>query len=196
MLVPRNIPVVDQVVIRSIQLAVDAHIRRHHLPKSDRDDLVQEVALHLIQQSSGFNPLVGAWSTYVKCVVKSKLASLRRAARSARHGRHGNTKSLNQKARDLDGRASEFGDLVPEGASPACKSRQLRPATRLSDMNCDVNSVVRTLAPELRILCETLMEEPNISEASLSLEVSRSTTYRRIETIRQTMVYHEFHQYL
>jgi DNA-directed RNA polymerase specialized sigma24 family protein len=76
MSVPRNIPVVDQVVIRTIQLAVNTHIRRHNLPKSDRDDLVQEIALHLIQQSSGFNPMVGAWSTYVKCVVKSKLASL------------------------------------------------------------------------------------------------------------------------
>jgi len=52
MLVPRNIPVVDQVVLRSIQLAVDAHLRRHNLPKSDRDDLIQEVALHLLHQSS------------------------------------------------------------------------------------------------------------------------------------------------
>lgn len=196
MLVPRNTPVVDQVAIRSIQLAVDAHLRRHNLPKSERDDLVQEVALHLIQQSSGFNPMVGAWSTYIKCVVKSKLASLRRAARSARHSRHGNTMSLNQKARDIDGRTSELGDLVQEGASPSCKSQQLRPATLLSDMNCDVETVVRTLAPELRIVCEALMEEPNISETSHSLQVSRSTTYRRIETIRQTMVFHEFHLYL
>jgi len=76
MLVPRNIPVVDQVVLRSIQLAVDAHLRRHNLPKSDRDDLIQEVALHLLHQSSGFDPMVGASSTYVKCVVKSKLATL------------------------------------------------------------------------------------------------------------------------
>lgn len=194
--VPRNIPVVDHVVIRSIELAVGTHLRRHNLPKSNRDDLVQEIALHLLQHSSGFNPTVGAWSTYVKCVVKSKLSSLRRAARSARHSKHGSTKSLNEKARDLDGRTSEMGDLVQEGSSPACKSRQLKPATQLSDINSDVNSVVRTFTPELRMICETLMEEQNISEASQSLEVSRSTTYRRIETIRQTMVHHEFHQYL
>jgi len=62
-------------------------------------------------------------------------------------------------------------------------------------MTCDVRSVLQTLAPGLRILCETLMEEPNISEASLSLEVSRSTTYRRIETIRETMLHHEFQRY-
>lgn len=196
MLVPKNVPVVDQVVIRSIQLAVDAHLRRHSLPKSERDDLVQEVVLHLLQQLSSFDPMVGAWSTYVKCVVKSKLASLRRTARSLRHRKHGNTQSLNQTALDRDGRTSELGDMVQEGMSPACKSRDLRPATCRCDMNNDVNSVLQTLAPELRTLCEALMNEPNISEASHSMEVSRSTAYRRIETIRQTMVRHEFHQYL
>jgi DNA-directed RNA polymerase specialized sigma24 family protein len=132
MLVPCNVPVIDQVVMRSIQLAVDSYLRRSIHPQSDRDDLVQEVALHLLQQASGFNPMVGAWSTYVKCVVKSKLASLRRTARSSRHSQQATTLSLNQKTRDQEGRSGELGDFVMDGSSPACRNRDARSATILS----------------------------------------------------------------
>lgn len=80
MLVPRNVPIVDKVALRSIHVGVNAFIRKFNLPKADRDDLVQDVALHLIQQAENFNPTVGAWSTFVKCVIRSKLASIRRAS--------------------------------------------------------------------------------------------------------------------
>lgn len=195
MLVPRSTPVVDYVAIRSIQLAVDRHIRRFNLPKDDSDDLVQEVALHLLQRTSDFNPSIGAWSTFVKCVVRSKLASIRRNAISGMQSKHGRTKSLNLKACDQDGRPAELGDLVQEGSSPVCKSRRSRSDICSSDMTCDVKVALQKLAPDLRSLCQALMEDSNISEASDSLQVSRSTVYRRIVTIRETFVEHEIHRY-
>ncbi len=60
MLVPRNAPIVDKVALRSIHIAVNAFIRKFNLPKGDRDDLIQDVALHLIQKVESFDPTVGS----------------------------------------------------------------------------------------------------------------------------------------
>ena len=196
MLVPRYVPIVDHVALRSIQVAVNEFLRRYSLPKADRDDLIQDVSLHLIQQAENFNPSVGAWSTFVKCVVRSKLASIRRASRTRKHRKHAKTASLNAKTRDQDGRATEIGDLFEEGASSSRKYQKIRSAQSHSELRTDVRMVVCKLKPELRAICREFLSERNITEASEELEQARATTYRRIERIQETMTEYEIHQYL
>jgi len=196
MLVPRYVPIVDHVALRSIQVAVNEFIRRYSLPKADRDDLIQDVSLHLIQQAENFNPSVGAWSTFVKCVVRSKLASIRRASRTRKHRKNAKTVSLNTKTRDQDGRTTEIGDLFEEGASSSRKYQKIRSAQSHSELRTDVRIVVRKLKPELRAICREFLSERNITEASEELEQARATTYRRIERIQETMTEYEIHQYL
>ena len=196
MLVPRNVPIVDQVALRSIQVAVNAFIRKYRLSKSERDDLIQDVSLHLIQQAQNFNPSVGAWSTFVKCVVRSKLASIRRASGTRNHRKESRTVSLNQKTRDRDGRMAEMGDLVEEGASTAKKLRKIRTAQSLSELKTDVHIVVARMKPELSSLCQELLADRNLIEASEVLHLSRTTVYRRREILHETLTEQELHRYL
>lgn len=196
MLVPRNVPIVDQVALRSINVGVNAFIRKFNLPKADRDDLIQDIALHLIQQAGNFNPSVGAWSTFVKCVIRSKLASIRRASKTKKNRKFTKTVSLNEKTRDQDGRTAEFGSLVEEGASTSRKLRKIRSAQSYSELKLDVHIVVRKLKPELRAICKEFLSERNITEASEELDQARATTYRRIERIHEAMTEYEIHQYL
>ena len=196
MLVPRNVPIVDQVALRSINVGVNAFIRKFNLPKADSDDLIQDIALHLIQQAGNFNPSVGAWSTFVKCVIRSKLASIRRASKTIKNRKFAKAVSLNEKTRDQDGRTAEFGSLVEEGASTSRKFRKIRSAQSYSELKLDVHIVVRKLKPELRAICKEFLSERNITEASEELDQARATTYRRIERIHEAMTEYEIHQYL
>ena len=196
MLVPRNVPIVDQVALRSIQVAVNAFIRKYSLPKSDRDDLIQDVSLHLIQQAQNFNPSVGAWSTFVKCVIRSKLSTIRRASHTRKHRKDSRTVSLNQKTFDRDGRTAEMGDLVEEGASTAKKLRKVRTAQSLSELKTDVHIVVASMKPELSSICKELLADRNLTEASEVLHLSRTTIYRRLEIIHETLSEQELHRYL
>jgi len=196
MLVPRNVPIVDEVALRSIHVGVNAFIRKFNLPIVDRDDLIQDVALHLIQQAENFNPTVGAWSTFVKCVIRSKLASIRRASKTKKNRKFTRTVSLNEKTRDQDGRTAEFGSLVEEGESTSRKLRKIRSTQSHSELKLDVHIVVRKLKPELRAICKEFLSERNITEASEELEQARATTHRRIKRIHETMTEYEIHQYL
>ena len=196
MLVPRNVPIVDQVALRSIQVAVNAFIHKYSLPKSDREDLIQDVSLHLIQQAQNFNPSVGAWSTFVKCVVRSKFATIRRSSRTRKHRKQSRTVSLNQKTRDKDGRTAEMGDLIEPGASTAKKLRKIRTAQSLSELKTDVHTVVGRMKPELNSICQELLADRSLTEVSEVLHLSRSTTYRRLEIIHETLIEQELHRYL
>lgn len=195
MLVPRHVPIVDQVALRSIQVAVNAFIRKYNLPKSDREDLVQEVSLHLIQQAQNFNPSVGAWSTYVKCVVRSKLASIRRATRTKKYRKQSKTVSLNQKTRDQDGRTAEMGDLFEEGASTSRKFRKIRTAQSLVELRTDIHIVVGKMKPEFGSICREMLANRSVGEAADILHVSRTTAYRRLESLNETLIEQELHRY-
>jgi len=181
MLVPRNVPIVDQVALRSINVGVNAFIRKFNLPKADSDDLIQDIALHLIQQAGNFNPSVGAWSTFVKCVIRSKLASIRRASKTIKNRKFAKAVSLNEKTRDQDGRTAEFGSLVEEGASTSRKLRKIRSAQSYSELKLDIHIVVRKLKPELRASGRSLRHGVPSDDEGL-LRTSRAA--RRANSVR------------
>jgi RNA polymerase sigma factor (sigma-70 family) len=196
MLSPKHIPIVDQIALRSIRHAVNAHIRRFDLPIADREDLIQEIALHLIERCCSFDPTLGAWATFVKCVVRNKLRSIQRAARSTKESSDHTTVSLNQRMRDCEGRATELGDLVQEGATPGQRNQAPRSALTKSDLKGDVGKSIERLEPELRAVCISLLQDRSIAEVAEELHVSRSTTYRRLEIIRESFTQYEIHRYL
>ncbi len=196
MLVPRKVPIVDKGALRSIHVAVNAFIRKFNLPKGDRDDLIQEVALHLIQKVESFDPTVGAWSTFVKCVIRSKLASIRRVSKTKRNRKFAKAVSLNEKARDQDGRTAELGSLFEEGELTSRKLRKFRSAQSYCELKFDLHIVVRKLKPEWRAICEQILSSRNITETSERLKQARATTHRRLEQMVETMTEYEIHRHL
>ena len=196
MLVPRNVPIVDKVALRSIHIAVNAFIRKFNLPKGDRDDLIQDVALHLIQKVESFDPTVGAWSTFVKCVIRSKLAPIRRASKTRKNRKFAKAVSLNEKTRDQDGRTAELGSLFEEESTISKKIRKFRSAQSYCELKLDLHIVVRTLKPEWRAICEQILSSRNITETSEKLQQARATTHRRLEQMVETMTEYEIHRHL
>jgi RNA polymerase sigma factor (sigma-70 family) len=196
MLVPRPRQIVDQVALHSIRHAVNAHCRRFNLGLADRDDLIQEVTLHLLERCDDFNPCIGAWSTFVKSVVRNKLRSVCRATRSGKHSKVQSTLSLQSRKRDKNGRTSELGNLVPEGSSPLQQLQSRRSEQSRSELQADVQIAVAVLPTEQRAVCDSFLEHQGLTAVTESLVISRSTAYRRMDAIRKLFTQLDVHQYI
>lgn len=66
----------DEFTIRFIRSKVRQLIGRAGLTEADRDDLLQEFALDLIQRRQQFDPRFGTWEAFVVVVCENRLATI------------------------------------------------------------------------------------------------------------------------
>lgn len=181
MLVPRHSPTIDADTLRSIRHIVDQYIRRTQHASVDRDDLVQDLALHLLQRSANYNSKLGAWSTFVKCVVRNKLRSIHQ--KLLNESSESPTISLHMPLRDHEGKSSNLADQIPENSSPTQRFRQSRTVEETFESHFDLKLAIETLDARHREVCDRLLREESSEEIRSHLHISERTYYRRVQSV-------------
>ena len=60
----------------SIRVAAQGLVGRYGYTRSDLEDIVQDLALHVLERLGEYDPGRGAWSTFLKRVVRNKIGHL------------------------------------------------------------------------------------------------------------------------
>jgi RNA polymerase sigma factor (sigma-70 family) len=142
----------------------------------DREDIEQELALHLWQALRNFNPEAGSPGAFVATVLARAGHSLLRRRNSRKRGKGHVHCSLTNEYEDPEGNImGDQTDLVLCDAD--------RPHEIAFDLAHDVDVVLAQLPPHLRQLAEDLKRQ-KVSEIARRTGVSRSTIYTRIAELR------------
>ena len=139
-------------------------VRAARIPHYEREDLEQDLTLHLLRRERSYDPTRGSWSTFARCVIERKASSLLASARTARRGR--SDELVDQ-------------DLYLWATRHAAPSLE-----NLTSLRVDVRRAVEALDPQDRELARSLMDE-RVIEVSRRTGIPRSTLYGRIARIRK-----------
>lgn len=190
MLIPRHIPALDDATLRAIATAAAIFLRKvpsYHL-NMDRDDLVQELTLYVISKMDAYDPTLGAWHTFVNCIVKRKLASIRRSLKSPNNRMNFEARSFEQCDEELRDLNREYVRSAEEAVSPRRSSEERRSDADVWETKIDIETLIVELDPGLRDLCKQLMQIRSRTEACKIVGLSRSTLYRRLHKVKHIFI--------
>jgi len=173
----------DDRALKLIRERVKRLIGRHGFTASDRDDLEQDMALHLLECLRRQQQPIDAPEGFFRKVIADYAVTLVRR-RKAEKRDHRRLSSLHDKVLDEDGEYVERARVIPEDHT---QSRlQTAPRSRLEDVELvhDVAAVLAKLPPDLRDLCERLKHH-SITEVARQLGVPRTTLHDAIRRLRQ-----------
>ena len=173
--------VTDKFVTHFIYRTAKALVNEGTFPRSDEEDIAQELHMALIAQAKNFNPDKARWSTFVKNVVRNTAVSLRRRQRAQR--RKSDMCSLNVLIEGADGELVELGATVSEEEHRTGTGQDFISHAEQVDAALDVQDVLESLPAELREICQRLKYH-TATEVRRELGISRTTMRRRMETLR------------
>ena len=169
---------------RLITIKAKQLIRKSGFRDADRDDLEQELVLHLLKQADRFDPRRAGIRTFIDRVVDARVAEI------LRH-RHRQKRAPGYTAQSLDANAADDlagGSFISESITEADQRRRLGQssceAQEHQDNTMDVADAVAQLSPELRALCQHLMGGTSASVAR-DLGISRRQVRKGVERIRE-----------
>lgn len=162
---------------RFIRYKVGRLVMRATIRRSDRDDLEQDIKLHLVRRFAQFDPALAHWNTFVVTVVERYILTflvMRRRRRQLRFA------SLEAFARadlesDDEGRAMALGEQESD-----CGSHD--PMLQL-DLVLDVQHILARLPERVQHLCRRLMSN-SLAEVARQMQVPRTTLRGHILLLR------------
>lgn len=158
-------------------------IRRLGFKASEREDIEQEIMLHLLQNLHSYDPARGTMKTFIVCVVQSKVRSMIRA-RIRHHGAMRDPVfSLNEKVIDDYGCIFERAESMDREEYLIHAGLLRRPAFEQRELCVDVERLICTLPPELQQICE-LLKTRNVTQISKRTGASRQHIYAAIRKLR------------
>ena len=135
-------------------------VRRTEFTACEADDLEQELTLRILTQLDRFDPARSSINTFFARVVNSAVAMLiRERGRIKRHGGDGvQIESLEKMVDKADGSPAPLWETVSDQDSH--RRHHSRPLTAIDALQqqLDVSTVLNQLPPELRRICEQLMD--------------------------------------
>ena len=149
---------------------------RYSLSEHDRDDLYQDIYRKVFAERKKFDPLRGSSiSTFLHNKVDWALAEWKRS-----RGKKKNMKlvlSLDIPFEDPGiGEAESDGESAIERVESESASR----AWKLAELEYDVAAVMEKLSPELRRICELLMQGNAFTEVNRTIGCSRRHLYTHV----------------
>lgn len=151
---------------------------------SEREDLIQELTLALVERTPKFDPDRAKWSTFVKTVVRRRAISLRRRQNAACRSDGREVASLDAWIDDEDGQVISLANYIREDQSLVYLAEDHRSDEERADLEFDVDAVASTLSPELQDLCRRLKRQSQ-AEIARDLAIPRTTLVRRIRKLRE-----------
>lgn len=175
--------VTDKFTTRLIRRKADELVAEGTFPPSEREDVIQNMTLTLLEQSANFDPQRAKWSTYVKETVHRIAVSLRRREDAeCRRGRR-DVASLSVLIPDEDGQLVELGATVSEAEYDAGLGRQRPSHTDAIDLTLDTQAVIDRLPENLREIAQRLKHQ-TVSQVAREMSIPRTTLLHHISKIR------------
>ena len=157
--------------------------RKDTFSPTDREDVEQELWLHLCQRLPQFNPAKGTIYAFVVTILERRTATLlRRYEAPKRDSRRCSSLSKNLGAGPA-GQVELAATLTAEAADRRL-GRASRPAQQRLDAADDVAVVVAQLTPELRAVCEATQLGTRTAAAQ-ALGLPRTTFSARLVKLRR-----------
>lgn len=174
----------DDYAITSIKLKVRQLIKRCGFDASDREDMEQELALHLFQHLQKYDPERGTMKTFIICVVENKARIMIRVRNRRIKNLDFPLFSLNEEIPEEDG----FGVMqrveAIDGEDYLLRTGLLsRPTMELLEMRVDIERILDTLPQSLQEICERLKTQ-TVTQIAAETGASRQQVYERIRKLR------------
>ena len=149
---------------------------RYSLSEHDRDDLYQDIYRKVFAERKKFDPLRGSSiSTFLHNKVDWALAEWKRSRGKKKNMRL--VLSLDIPLEDLGiGEAESDGESVIDRVESESASR----AWKHAELEHDVAAVMEKLSPELRRICELLMQGNAFTEINRTIGCSRRHLYTHV----------------
>jgi RNA polymerase sigma-70 factor (ECF subfamily) len=173
----------DDRALKLIRERVKRLIGRHGFTASDRDDLEQDMALHLLECLRRQQQPIDAPEGFFRKVIADYAVTLVRR-RKAEKRDHRRLSSLHDKVLDEDGEYVERARVIPEDHVQTRLHTASRSRLDEVELVDDVAAVLAKLPPDLRDLCERLKHH-SITEVARQLGVPRTTLHDAIRRLRQ-----------
>jgi RNA polymerase sigma-70 factor (ECF subfamily) len=139
----------DDDVARLIKSKSQRLSRRGGFTPSDREDIEQELRLHLWRQASKFNPSITTWEKWVSFILDKRCVSILRQHAAEQRSRKREDCSLNDPVLDADHR------LVDRHQTTAEAARDFR---WLMDLRVDIEGLRKHLSDDAWLLLRGLVE--------------------------------------
>jgi RNA polymerase sigma factor (sigma-70 family) len=164
-------PQIDEPTAKIVRTCVVRAVQTGMAHANDQDDLVQRILIVLMRRMDSFDSHRASWSTFVRVVTQRELrVALRRS---------------NPTIRVVDCSEVQFEQI---------ESKEIMwLSTELSEA---VQVAMGQLPDELRQLCESFLQDPDIRSVSTHFSMSRTTLYRRFASMRRVFRDSSMHEYL
>ncbi len=161
-------------------------VRRPEFTVCEAEDLEQELTLRILVQLDRFDPTRSSINTFFARVVNSAVAMLiRERGRIKRNGGEGvQIESLEKMVELADGSPAPLWATISD--QDAHRRHQSRPLTEeeATQLRMDIESVLKQLPPELRRICEQLMDGSQTNSRQAS-QLSRRKYQAAMSLIRE-----------
>ena len=151
--------------------------------ESDRDDLEQEMILDLLLRFPKYDSNKAQRNTFVAHIVKNKAVSILNERKVGKRDWHLCTASLNDRRITDDGENTERLEGYDMDEYLRQTGQLSRPPSERLELLIELRSIIPSLPPELRDLCERL-QAMSVSELSRDTGIPRGTLYDRIKELR------------
>ena len=178
--------VTDTFVTHYVRRTANALVEEGTFPRSDLEDVSQELQLALLEQIDNFDPAKSRWSTFAKNVIRMSAISLRRRQRAQCRQGHCELSSLNVTVEDGDGDVVELGATVSEEEHRTGSGQDFISHTDQADQASDLQQVLATVPEDLREIAERLQFHTP-TEVRRELGISRTTMQRRLAALRERL---------
>lgn len=170
--------------IQHIKHKVRQLIKRCRFNASDRDDLEQEIALHLFQHLREHDPERGTMKTFIVCVVQSKVRTMIRVRNKRSESITSSPFSLNEEIPEEDGGGvMQRMEAIDREDYLLGAGLLSRPVLEMLEMRLDIDRIVSNLPPSLRDICEGLKTQ-TVTQISAATGASRQQVYDAIHKLR------------
>jgi len=141
-----------------IQYRVARMVDMNLIPASERDDVEQDLSLRLLKRLPGYDPQRSRLKTFISRVVRYEGQEILRLRYGNKHVQHRKARSLDTPVGGQPGQHTTLGDLVTRSQQVRGRGRTEQDDQQQLELRNDLETVMATLPPRLRDLCERLME--------------------------------------
>lgn len=170
-------------------------IGRHGFTKDGREDLEQELALHVFIEERRYDSTKSTIETFDARIVDSKLATIIERQKAAKRTAVGGVVSFDAEPKDDDDRSPPLYDTVSTDNYRLALGTFRRTEEEQLDLDIEVRRCVDALPPGLRRIA-ALLSTMSVTEAAAVLKMPRSTLDYSRRQIGREFTRRELDEYL
>jgi RNA polymerase sigma-70 factor (ECF subfamily) len=181
-------PLRDPFTIVAVQRKATQLAAHPGFSEADRDDLAQELLIHVHRCFSSFDAGVGHAHPYVATIIDRQAKKLIRKCRADKRSTGQRTASLNVSICSEAGATCELIQLLgPDDGDRRLERERRRSDEDLSDLRQDMETVLSTFPPRWREMLE-LCKSMSLTEVAVAMGVPRTTLQGWMLRVRERCI--------